>query len=201
MADLIVPDSSGIPANVEEFHARHAEWRCRACLQYGTLEIAYNTNNGGAQPVCRCGDRRPFGRLIYLSQKPTARPRRKQYRDGDSVDEVWERFGNRCVVCSATREQLAMLGFGCQRQHVWPYAEFGHEGPLVPVCVPCHEIATRRQREVVYWLKRLDEAYGESVSGSSPRVPTPGLSPDSVPTEGQDPDGQVAGVSGDHAHA
>ena len=43
---------------------------------------------------------------------------------------------------------MAHLGIGRQRHHVRPYAEYGHAGPLVPICSNCHELVTWLQKTV-----------------------------------------------------
>lgn len=37
-------------------------------------------------------------------------------------------------------------GIGRQRHHAWPYAEHGHNGPLLPVYVLCHRVVTALQQ-------------------------------------------------------
>jgi len=121
------------------------------------------------------GSKRPWGSVLYLKQnerKPAARP---SLPDGETLDSIWEAFGNRCVLCSAPKSFLTALGVGRQVHHVIPYAEDGHRGPLIPVCTHCHEVANARQR--VYWflqrvLLKPNDRGGEQVATASPETKT-----------------------------
>jgi hypothetical protein len=184
----------------DEFDAQ----KSRPCSFCGNpVALAHNPNNNSIQVVCthrgaavakECARwRTPWGGLV-IHIKQNNKTRRKEYPDGESLDEVWERFGNVCVVCSAPKDALMRLGIGRQRQHVLPYAQHGHQGPLVPMCVPCHENATSRQKLFWFWYRR------ESISCSSTRVSETGLSPDSVRPERQAPIGALEGLSDHDAH-
>jgi hypothetical protein len=127
----------------------------RPCGGCGATAVTteHNPNNNGLLVVCSsCGSRRPWGSLLYLKQNEDRRPKRPPLPNGESLDSVWRRFGDRCVLCSAPKTFLNRLGIGRQVHHVAPYAENGHEGPLVPMCAHCHAVANQRQR--VYWFFR-----------------------------------------------
>ena len=57
---------------------------------------------------------------------------------GETLNSIWAKFGDRCVLCSAPKSFLVAVGIGRQVHHVVPYAEEGHRGPLVPICSHCH---------------------------------------------------------------
>ena len=88
--------------------------------------------------------------MLYLKQNERRRPARPPLPEGATLDSIWEKYGNRCVMCSAPKSALASLGIGRQVHHVAPYATEGHKGPLVPICTHCHPVVTERQR--VYWF-------------------------------------------------
>jgi len=127
------------------------ERETRPCVECGStgLSTELNPNNNGLQVVCpSCSSRRPWGTLLYLKQNERRRTR-PPLPEGESLDSIWERFDNRCVVCSAPKAFLERLGIGRQVHHVAPYAQEEHCGPLVSICTHCHETATQRQR--VFW--------------------------------------------------
>jgi ribosomal protein S14 len=132
-----------------EFDAR-ADERCRACGNSVMLED--NPNNGATQVVCRSRvcrlARRPWGQVVNI--KKTTRKTRPPLPDGETLDSIWEKFGNRCVLCSAPKSFLLKVGIGRQVHHVAPYAQEGHRGPLIPICTQCHIVANERQR--LYWF-------------------------------------------------
>jgi hypothetical protein len=110
-----------------------------------------NPNNNGLLVYCpHCTPKRPWGSLLYLKQNEHRRQTRPPLPDRDTLDSVWEKYGNRCVICSAPRAALATLGIGRQAHHVAPYAQEGHRGPVVPICTHCHPVVTDRQR--MYWF-------------------------------------------------
>jgi ribosomal protein S14 len=139
----------------EDFERDCSTLTCRTCFSVGRLKIEHNPNNNARQVICPCGDRRPLGLVTNLRLTKNKAARRKEYLDGESLDEVWARFSDRCVVCSAPKDVLIKLGIGRQRQHVMEYAKHGHEGPLVPMCVPCHENATQRQKLFWFFARRV----------------------------------------------
>jgi hypothetical protein len=53
-------------------------------------------------------------------------------------------------MCGAPKHFLVVIGIGRQVHHVWPYAQEGHKGPVVPICTHCHTVANERQR--MYWF-------------------------------------------------
>lgn len=131
-----------------DFEARAGE-PCYACGASVILED--NPNNGATQVVCSSSAcrlaRRPWGQVINI--KKSTKKVRKPLPDGETLDSIWEKFGDRCVLCSAPKSFLLTVGIGRQVHHVAPYAEEGHRGPLVPICTQCHAVANERQR--LYW--------------------------------------------------
>jgi len=110
-----------------------------------------NPNNNGLLVYCpHCQSKRPWGTLLYLKQNERKRSKRPPLPEGATLDSIWEKYDNRCVMCGAPKSALAQLGIGRQVHHVIPYAAEGHKGPLVPICTHCHPLVTERQR--VYWF-------------------------------------------------
>jgi hypothetical protein len=127
----------------------------RPCTDCGAMGVvtAHNPNNNGLLVRCpSCGSKRPWGSLLYLKQNERRRSARPSLPDGETLDSVWEKFGNRCFVCSAPKHFLIRLAIGRHAHHVAPYAEEGHKGPIVPICTLCHPVVTERQR--MHWFLR-----------------------------------------------
>ncbi len=137
---------------VGEFNETRNTRVCDDCGATG-LAIELNPNNNGLLVYCpHCGSKRPWGHLLYLKQSNRKRSTRPPLPDGKTLDSIWEKFGNRCVVCSAPKAFLEQLRIGRQVHHVAPYVEEEHRGPLVPICTQCHAVASERQR--MYWFVR-----------------------------------------------
>lgn len=135
---------------LSEFAEQRRERACVHCGCRGVL-TERNPNNNGLLVYCPdCGSKRPWGSLLYLKQNERKRPPRPPLPDGETLDSIWAKFGDRCVVCSAPKSGLLRLGIGRHVHHVVPYAQEGHTGPLVPICTLCHGVATDRQR--LYWF-------------------------------------------------
>lgn len=133
--------------NVAEFEQQADSLRCQQCKRAGlrTDRTEPNPNNGGVQVVCpHCGSRRPLGPVTFLKQNH--RKRRDPIPGEPSVEEIWATWGGRCAVCGLPSDTLRDHGIGRQRHHAWPYAEHGHNGPLLPVCVLCHRVVTALQQ-------------------------------------------------------
>lgn len=186
----------------EEFEQRARTEPCHGCGSEVALER--NPNNNATQVVCTnsgCRQaRRPWG--LVLNLKTTNKTRRKEYPDGESLDEVWARFDNRCVVCSRTRDELKIFGVGRNRQHVAPYAGHEHAGPIVPICTRCHEIANALQKDaaVMRGFVRFSVTHDEPVSPSRAGLSASGVSPDPVRPAGETPDGPVERLPNGNAH-
>ena len=117
-----------------EFDHERSVRPCLHCGEVG-MDTRRNPNNNGLQVVCpHCDSARPWGALLYLKQNERKRASRPPLPDGESLDSVWARFGDRCVICSAPKEFLASVGVGRNVHHVLPYAQHGHRGPLIPIC-------------------------------------------------------------------
>jgi ribosomal protein S14 len=163
---------------ISEFAAVRNDRPCESCGTTGVV-TQLNPNNNGLLVCCpHCGSKRPWGSLLYLKQNERRRPARTPLPDGETLDSIWEKFGNRCVVCSAPKSFLLKLGIGRQVHHVAPYAQEGHRGPLVPICAHCHSVATERQR--VYWFYQrvvlktddevVDDRYDNDAAAQQPRT-------------------------------
>lgn len=142
---------------VSEFAVQCAQRPCGACGAQ-TIATELNPNNNGLLVICeQCGSKRPWGSLLYLKQNERKRKTRPPLPNGETLDSVWAKYGDRCVLCSAPKSFLLRLRIGRQVHHVLPFAEAAHRGPLVPICSHCHALATERQR--VYWFyKRVVES-------------------------------------------
>jgi len=129
------------------------ERELRPCGHCGNIGVTteHNPNNNGLLVCCTsCGSKRPWGSLMYLKQNEGKRKTRPPLPEGQTLNSVWEKFANCCVICGAPKDFLIRLGIGRQVHHVVPYAMEGHKGPLVSICTHCHSMATDRQR--VYWF-------------------------------------------------
>ena len=144
---------------VLEFAHESAILPCKSCGRVGVVS-ELNPNNNGLLVRCPyCGSNRPWGSLLYLKQTEVRRSR-PPLPNGETLDSIWAKFGDRCVMCSAPKAFLIRIGVGRQVHHVAPYAEEEHRGPMVPICSQCHTVANERQR--MYWfVQRL-------VGGASP---------------------------------
>jgi hypothetical protein len=115
------------------------------------------------------------GALLYLKQNASKRKARPKLPTGQTLDSIWEKFGDRCVLCSAPKLFLDKIGIGRQVHHVAPYSEKGHRGPLVPICTHCHEVANARQRIYLFLWRvvfRSVEGVGDDVKAKVD-IPTP----------------------------
>jgi len=134
---------------VSEFGQLREVRPCGGCGRT-SLETELNPNNNGLLVVCsHCGSKRPWGKLLYLKQSDGSR-RRPPLPEGATLDSIWQKYDNRCLMCGAPKSALVELGIGRQVHHVIPYALEGHKGPLIPICTHCHPLVTERQR--VYWF-------------------------------------------------
>src|SRR5580765_2460182 len=87
----------------------------RPCLQCGELGMntRRNVNNNGLQVVCpRCDSARPWGALLYLKQHERKRANRPPLPHGETLDSIWAKYGDCCVICSAPKDFLATVGIG-----------------------------------------------------------------------------------------
>jgi predicted RNA-binding Zn-ribbon protein involved in translation (DUF1610 family) len=153
--------------------AEHRDSRaCTSCGCFG-VQTQLNPNNNGLLVFCpHCGSKRPWGSLLYLKQNEQKRSSRPPLPDGETLDSVWQTFGDRCVICSAPKEVLLKLGIGRQVHHVLPYAQEGHKGPVVPICTHCHPVITDRQR--IYWFyQRVVANPPRQIASATEDVPVP----------------------------
>lgn len=172
----------------------------KPCIHCGRLGMARELNeHNQARVVCpHCGSKTAWG---SFNLKQNGRTNRTPYPFDEGLDEVWARFDNRCVLCSRTKDELAEQRVGRQRQHVAPYAQNGHQGPIVPICARCHTIGTVLQKdaEIMRAFVRFSRSHEQPLSERGPGVPASGLSPHSLHSAGETPDGGVEGLSDDDA--
>jgi hypothetical protein len=172
----------------------------RPCLHCRRLGMARELNEHNQQRVVcpHCGSKTAWG---SFNLKQNGRTTRRPYPLGESLDEVWARFDDRCVLCSRTKDELAEQRVGRHRQHVAPYAAHEHQGPIVPICARCHTIGTVLQKdaEIMRAFVRFSRTHAEPISDRGTGVPASRLSPDSVPPSGEAPDGGLEGFSDDDA--
>lgn len=153
---------------VTEFAHESASRPCGACGHLGVVS-ELNPNNNGLLVLCpHCGSKRPWGSFQYLKQNE-ARRSRPPLPDGETLDSIWEKFGDRCVLCSAPKAFLIRIGMGRQVHHVAPYAEEGHRGPIVPICSHCHAVANEHQR--MYWFVQRLVVGGSAEAAPGERQP------------------------------
>lgn len=114
---------------ISQFEQARTSDPCRDCGETG-LKTELNPNNNGLLVRCpHCGSNRPWGSLLYLKQNERKRPARPPLPNGETLDSIWRKFDDRCVMCSAPKDFLIRLGIGRQVHHVNPYAQAGHQGP------------------------------------------------------------------------
>src|SRR5436190_21538912 len=117
-----------------EFEYARTVRPCLGCGHTG-LVTQHNVNNNGLLVICpTCGSKRPWGPLLYLKQHTDRRASRPPLPNGETLDSMWAKFVNRCVLCSAPETFLMSIGVGRTVHHVAPYAQEGHRGPFVPIC-------------------------------------------------------------------
>ena len=76
----------------------------RPCGQCGRTGVRtqLNPNNNGLLVHCPyCGSKRPWGSLLYLKQREGKRAPRPPLPHGETLNSIWAKFGDRCVLCSA----------------------------------------------------------------------------------------------------
>ncbi len=79
----------------EEFLAQKAALACGDCGHVG-LNERLNPNNRGFQVLCpACGSRQPLGVPFLKQREPQTR--RPLTRSGESLDDLWNAWGNRCA--------------------------------------------------------------------------------------------------------
>jgi hypothetical protein len=107
--------------------------------------------NGAAGIICTaCELRHPFwGWDLKWIPKD-----KRETRRSNSIAAVTAECGNFCYGCGRKPEELATLGFALSVHHARPYAEHGDEGPQIPLCSLCHELASASQRAIRRILNR-----------------------------------------------
>lgn len=148
---------------LEEFHVQQPTRPCITC-GHKPVELLVHPNNNGTYIHCSlCGLSHAWTAPQVLFLKVSDRKTRDEYPDGNTLEEVWRRYGDHCFVCGLDRAVLADLKVGQERHHSKRYAEHGHDGGLiVPVCGRCHAFVSAIQMVVRVFLKKL-EARDESI--------------------------------------
>lgn len=133
----------------QEFDELQPTLACRHCGESGRLSTGINRNNNGMFVKCLCGWPNPLEGVFFLGQKPRAKTAKRAAQD-ETMDEVWERFGNRCSCCGTHIADLDRLLIGRHKDHEPPLASVDDESQcfLVPMCSWCHELHTGSQRAV-----------------------------------------------------
>jgi hypothetical protein len=142
--------------SLDEFNESKSTFFCCCCGRRGHLVVAPVSTNGGLRVDCPdCGKQHALGRVLFLKQNN--RKIRKEYPFGESLDEVWERFSNVCVVCGAPKDFLDRVGIKRERHHILEYVKHEHTGPLVSMCGPCHTNTTERQKLFWFWHRQTEQ--------------------------------------------
>lgn len=139
---------------LDEFNEQRTSLQCRRCHKAGCLTTQHNIENNSLQVICAtpgCECRTPLGGVINLKQ--SNRKKRPPIPGDPSLDEVWSEWGGHCIVCGLPGATLNALRIGRNRHHILPYAEHGHAGPVLPICVSCHEFVNALQR----WTRKFLE--------------------------------------------
>jgi hypothetical protein len=159
MTTPILPHRPG-SMTAEDFLRQQESHACAACGRVGVAGIRTDPNNGGLYIYCdscgatkhKCWPNAP----AYLKQNT-----RTQRKDcPQTVNEVWEQWGNRCIACGQSALILRTLGFGQQRHHADPFVDHGHNGLILPICTNCHPVITALQASMRTMAKFLDNASG-----------------------------------------
>jgi hypothetical protein len=123
---------------------------CVWCGKTGLVlrEPERDYEGGGVVTCPACGKRQ------FSCPKDLATPRRPRLKSG-TLRQVWEAWGNYCVSCNMTAEQLDLLGQAPTVQHVPRWKEVGEEGWLVPMCSGCNGHGEARHRERMAIIGRI----------------------------------------------
>jgi len=112
---------------------------CPHCGVAGTIELFDEPANGGLGLRCTaCQVRRPWQEL------PQWLPQFSRRRS-NPIRSLVQGTEPRCYLCGMTEEQLKRFGRGLQTHHVVPHVVSGDDGPMIPLCTQCHEIARALQ--------------------------------------------------------
>jgi hypothetical protein len=103
---------------------------------------------GGAVSCQACG------RHQFYCPKDRVTPRRPRVKSG-TIRQVWDAWGNYCVSCNMTAEELDLLGQTRTVQHVPRWTDAGDDGYLVPMCSGCNGYGEARHRERAAIISRL----------------------------------------------
>jgi hypothetical protein len=159
MTTPILPHRPG-SMTADDFLRQQESHACAACGRVGVAGIRTDPNNGGLYIYCdscgatkhKCWPNAP----AYLKQNT-----KTQRKDcPQTVNEVWEQWGNRCIACGQSALILRTLGFGQQRHHADPFVDHGHDGLILPICTNCHPVITALQASMRTMAKFLDNASG-----------------------------------------
>jgi len=135
----------------EEFDRKRASMHCRYCGD-PRLELVLDVPPPHAGAI-KCGC---CGRHIDWVAKDENADERPAIK-ASVRDDVWARYGNRCVHCGITAEHLDMLRFGRTVQHVPPWKVAGREAELLPYCEPCQADSAVKMRRTETLIARVLE--------------------------------------------
>lgn len=133
-----------------QFEEQHGTLPCRWCgaVALERREPEHEYEGGGVVSCQACG------RHQFYCPKDRATPRRPRLKSG-TIRQVWDAWGNYCVSCNMTAEELDLLGQTRTVQHVPRWKEAGEAGFLVPMCAGCNGYGEARHRERTAILSRL----------------------------------------------
>lgn len=112
---------------------------CPHCGVVGKVELFDEPANGGLGLHCTaCEVRRPWDEL------PQWLPQLSRRRS-NPIRSLIRSTEPRCYVCGLTEDQLKRFGRSLQVHHVVPHVVASEEGPKIPLCSQCHEVARALQ--------------------------------------------------------
>jgi len=122
---------------------------CKDCGRETVLEIHSSdaTHPGGVRcSVCKLHN--GFLRKEKnIDKRPMIKPGKRQ--------QVWEAWGNRCVHCGLSLDELQALGVMRTVQHAPPYCVVKTDESLLPYCDWCQQDSTTAMKRRTALLKRI----------------------------------------------
>jgi len=135
-----------------DFNARRHEMRCRFCgdPRLRILEDAKPPHEAGLG-CASCGRHNGWlSKDENAEKRPNIKPGRR--------DDVWAKFGDRCVHCGIEAKHLDMLGYARTVQHCPPWKiERSQEVLLLPYCEPCQSDSAVKMRRTETLIARILE--------------------------------------------
>ena len=111
---------------------------CPHCGIVGKIELFDEPANGGMGLHCTSCGARPWKEL------PQWLPQFSRRRS-NPIRSLLQGAEPRCYLCGMTEQQLKQFGRGLQTHHVVPHVVGGDDGPMIPLCTQCHEVARALQ--------------------------------------------------------